>query len=121
MHETETCQVGCPLAINLRCDGHVMAPEKDLLGFCNPLFEKGWRDCALVDIEEGHIVVGHLMKKDDEFDKVGVRLLPEGFLPASEEIVQKRRDVIGKGVGVEIIVKRVIAVVRIEADFDVIV
>ena len=60
------------------------------------------------------------MEKDDEFDEVRVRLLPERFLPSSEKIVQKRSDVVREGVGVQIIVKRVVAVVGIETDFDVI-
>ena len=50
------------------------------------------------------------MKKDDEFDEVGVRLLPEGLLSTSEKVVQKRGDVVREGVGVEVIVERVVAV-----------
>src|SRR5258708_24803044 len=121
MHETETGQVRGAVAINVRRDGHIVAYEKDLLRFLYALFEKGWRDRALIDIEEGHVVVGDLVKKDDEFNEVRVRLLPERFLTATEKIVQKRSDVIRKRIRIEIIVKRVVAVVGIETDFDVIV
>ena len=97
-----------------------MASENDLLGFVDSLFEERRRDRALVDVKEGHVVVGNLMKKDDEFDEVGVRLLPERLLASSEKIIQKRSNVVRKRVCVEIIVKRVVAVFGIEADFDVI-
>ena len=97
-----------------------MAPENDVLGLRDPFFEQRRRDRALIDIEEGDVVVGDLMKKDDELDEVRVRLLPEGFLAAAEEIVQERGDVVSEGVGVEVIVKRVVAVFGIEADFNVI-
>src|SRR5580704_15654941 len=121
MHETETGQIRGAVAIDVRRDGHIMASEKNLLGFLNALFKKGRRDRALINIEEGHIVVGDLVKKDDEFNEVRVRLLPERFLTATEKIVQKRSDVICKRVRIEIVVKRVVAVVGIETDFDVIV
>src|SRR5439155_18531690 len=78
------------------------------------------RDGALVDIEEGDIVVGGLMKEDDELDEVGVRLLPERFLATAEKVVQERGDVVSEGVRVQVIVERVVAVFGIEADFDVI-
>src|SRR5882762_4404328 len=97
-----------------------MASENDLLGFLNTFFEERRRDGALVDIEEGDVVVGDLMKKDDELDEVGVRLLPEGFLATAEKVVQERSDVVREGVGVEVVVKRVVAVLGIETDFDVI-
>src|SRR5258708_9429251 len=60
------------------------------------------------------------MKRDDEFDEVGVRLLPEGLLSTSEKVVQERGDVVREGVGVEVVVERVVAVLGIETDFDVI-
>ena len=120
MHEAKAREVGGALAIDLRRDGHVVASENDLLGLRDPFFEERRRDRALVDIEEGDVVVGDLMKKDDELDEVGVRLLPEGFLATAKEIVQKRSDVVREGVGVEVVVKRVVAVLGIEADFDVI-
>ena len=60
------------------------------------------------------------MKKDDELDEVGVGLLPEWFLATAEKIVQERGDVVREGVSVQVVVKRVVAVLGIEADFDVI-
>src|SRR5258708_26376854 len=120
MHKAEACEVGGTLTINLRHDGHVVVPENDVLGLRDPFLEKRRRDSALVDIEEGYVVVGGLMKKDDEFDEVGVRLLPEGLLSTSEKVVQERGDVVREGVGVEVVVERVVAVLGIETDFDVI-
>ncbi len=120
VHETEACEVGGAFAKNFGRDGHVMASENDVFGLRDPVFEERRRDRALVDIEEGDVVVGDLVKKDDELHEIGVRLLPEGLLAAAEKIVQKRGDVVGESVGVEIVVKRVVAVLGIETDFDVI-
>ena len=87
-----------------------MASKNDVFGLFNSLFEERRRDSATIDIEEGHIVVCDLMKKDDEFDEVSVRLLPERFLPTSEKVIQKRGNVVRKSVCVEIVVKRVVAI-----------
>ena len=87
-----------------------MASENDVLGLRDPFFEERRRDGALVDIEEGDIVVGGLMKEDDELDQVGVRLLPERLLATSEKVVQERGDVVCQSVRVQVIVERVVAV-----------
>jgi hypothetical protein len=97
-----------------------MASENDVLGLRDPFFEERRRDGALVDIEEGDVVVGGLMKENDELDQVGVRLLPERLLATTEKVVQERGDVVCESVGVQVIVERVVAVFGIEADFDVI-
>jgi hypothetical protein len=47
------------------------------------------------------------MKEDDELHEVGVGLLPERLLTPAKEIIEERRDVVGEGVGIEIVVKRV--------------
>ena len=120
VHEPESSEVGGTLTINLRRNGHVVMSENDILGLRDPLLEQRRRDGALVDIEEGHVVVGRLVKKNDELDEIGVRLLPEWFLAATEEIVQERGDVVRQGVSVQVAVKRVVAILGIEADFDVI-
>jgi len=60
------------------------------------------------------------MKEDDELDEIGVGLLPKRLLATAKEIVQRRGDVVREGVGVQVIVKRVVAVLGIETDFDVI-
>src|SRR5260221_14641813 len=118
MHKAEACEVSGTLAVELRRDGHVVVSENDVLGLRDPFFEQRRRDGALVDIEEGYIVVGGLMKKDDEFDEVGVRLLPEGLLSTSEKVVQERGDVVREGVGVEVVVERGVAGLGSETDFD---
>jgi hypothetical protein len=120
VHEAKAREVGSAFAIDLRRDGYVVASENDLLGLHDPFFEQRRGDRALVYIEEGDVVIGDLMQEDDELDEVGVRLLPEGFLASAKKVVQKRSDVVCEGVGVEVVVKRVVAVLGIEADFDVI-
>src|SRR5882762_4610697 len=117
MHKAEACDVGGTLAIDLRRDGHVVVSENDVLGLRDPFFEQRRRDGALVDIEEGYVVVGGLMKKDDEFDEVGVRLLPEGLLSTSEKVVQERGDVVREGVGVEVVVEIFLSVLGRQTDF----
>src|ERR1700730_7992808 len=120
MYETEPRKVGSALAKDFGGNGHVMASENDVLSLGDSLFEERRRDRALVDIEERNVIVGGLMKKDDELHKVGVGLLPERLLATAKEIIEERSDVVGERVGVEIVVKRVVAVLGIETDFDVI-
>ena len=60
------------------------------------------------------------MEKDDEFNEVCVRLLPERFLAPAEKVVQERRNVVGQRVGVEVIVERVVPVIGVKADFNVV-
>ena len=60
------------------------------------------------------------MKEDDELNQVCVRLLSEGFLAPPEQIIQQRSDVVRESVRIEAVVKRVVTVLRIKADFDVV-
>src|SRR5271168_3083519 len=120
MHEAEPRELRGALAKDFGSNRYVMAPENDVLGLGNSLFKERRRNRALVDIEERDVVVGGLMKEDDELHEVGVGLLPERLLATAKEIIEERGDVVGEGVGVEIIVKRVVAVLGIETDFDVI-
>ena len=66
---------------------------------------------AFIDIEQGDVIVKHLVQQDDELHHVGVGLLPEGFLAPAKEISQKRGDCVSQSVGVQVVVERVIAVV----------
>src|SRR5579859_6306868 len=120
MNETEAREVCGPFPIDQWRNGCVVVTENDILGLRDAPLKQRRRDGAVVDIEEGHVVVGGLMKKDDELHEIGVRLLPEWFLAAAKEIVQERSDVVREGVSVQVAVKRVVAVLGIEADFDVI-
>ena len=88
--------------------------------FADSLLDSAVVDRALVDIEEGYVVEGDLVKEDDELHQICVSLLPERLLPAAKEIIQKRCDVIGQGIGVEVVMQRVVSVRRIEADFDIV-
>src|SRR5207249_6284478 len=45
-------------------------------------------DGALVDVEQGDVVVKDLVEQNDELHQVGVGLLPEGLLPPAEEVGQ---------------------------------
>src|SRR5580692_4764228 len=120
MHETEAREVGGTFPIDLGRYGYVVVTENDILGLRDPFLKQRRRNCALVDVKESDVVVGGLMKKDDELDEIGVRLLPERFLAAAEQVVQERSNVVRQGVSVQVAVKRVVAVLGIEADFDVI-
>jgi hypothetical protein len=60
------------------------------------------------------------VQQDDEFDKVGVGLLPERFLPSPEEVVEERSNVVRERVGVEVILEGIVSVLGAEADFDVV-
>ena len=73
-----------------------------------------------VHVEEGYVVVGDFVKQDDELDEVRVGLLPERFFALAEEVVQKSCDAVGQGVRVQIVVQGVIAVLGVQADFDVV-
>ena len=66
-----------------------MASENYLLGFLNPFFKERWGNGTPIDIEERDVVVGNLVKKNDELHEIGVCLLPEGFFAAAEKVVQK--------------------------------
>src|SRR3984957_16083373 len=97
-----------------------MTAHKDLFGFGNPRFKRGWRDSALVDIEESDVVVGDLVKKDEKVYEVRVGLLPERFFATAKKIIQKRGDAVRQFVRVEIALEGVVTVFGIETDFDVI-
>ena len=66
-----------------------MAAVQQLFGFMNFLFEKFRVDGAFVDIEQRHVVVGDLVKLNNEFDQIRVSLLPEWFLSFAEQIVEQ--------------------------------
>src|SRR5277367_145113 len=105
----------------------VLLPKLDGIGLGKPpfrfidfSFECGVVDRPLVDIEERHIIKSDLVKKDDELHQIGVGLLPKGFLATPEEVVQEGGDVVGKSVCVQVALKGVVQILRIEADFDVV-
>jgi hypothetical protein len=47
-------------------------------------------------------------------------LLPEGLLAFAEEIVEQRRDVVRERVSVEIVVRRIVAIVGVQVDLNVV-
>src|SRR5258708_5355856 len=60
------------------------------------------------------------MQDDDELDEVRVSLLPKGFFALAKQVVQKGCDSVGQGVAFEIVVKRIVSPLGIQADFDVV-
>src|SRR5580700_1403949 len=105
----------------------LFSPEQNRIGLDEPAlrllnsaFEKIRVDRAFIDIEECHVIESNFVKQDDEFYEIGVGLLPEGFFAPAEKIVQKRSDVVGESVGVEVVVKWVVAVFGSKADFDIV-
>ena len=78
-------------------------------------------DDVLVDLEQRHVVVERLVQQDHELDQVRARLLPERLLAAAKQVGHQRGDAVGQRVGIEIVVQRVVAVRRVEADLDVVV
>ena len=66
-----------------------MPVEKHLFRLLDSLLRSPGEMACSIDIEQGHIIEGHLVKEDDEFHKVRVGLLPEGFFPFAEQVVQE--------------------------------
>src|SRR6266851_234863 len=60
------------------------------------------------------------MKNDDVSNQIGIRLLPEGFLPPAPDGRDDGGDVEGLGVRIKIIVQGIVTDVRFEADIDVV-
>jgi len=85
--ESDADKVGRSFRKHLRSHCHVVAAHDDLLGFSNSLFEKWRRDRTFVHVEERHVVIGDLVKQNDELDEVRVGLLPERLFSAAEEVV----------------------------------
>src|SRR6266576_4805685 len=105
----------------------LLLPKQDRIGLGKPpfcfvdfSFECGIVDRALVDIEERYIIKRDLVKKNDELHQIGVGLLPKGVLATPEEVVQEGGDVVGESVCVQVALKGVVPILRIEADFDVV-
>ena len=88
--------------------------------FPDALLEEVRVDGALVDVEERHVAAQHLVEQDDELDEVRVGLLPEGLLAAPVEVIEERGDPVGESVGVEVVVKRIVAVLGLEAHLEVV-
>ena len=95
-----------------------MASQDNLFRFVNPLFKKRRRDGALIDVKERDVVVSDFVKQDDELHEVGVGLLPEGFFAFAEEIIEQRSDVECEGIGVEVVVQRVVAVLGVRDEIS---
>ena len=115
-------------AFELRVGAKVVVSQNEVMtacelvfGFLNPGFEQLGVDRAFVDIEQGHVVIGDLVQLDDELDEVRVGLLPERFLAFAEEIVEQRSDVVCERIGVEVVVQRVVSVLGVQVDLDVVV
>src|SRR5207249_3419044 len=105
----ERLQVARVLQILLFPKKHGIGLGEPAFRFTDFSFECGVVDRAFVDIEQRHVIERDLMKKDDELHQIRVGLLPERFLATPEEVIQQRGDVVGQGVGVEVVVQGVVA------------
>src|SRR5579864_9006235 len=95
-------------------DQHGIRLGEPPLCFVDFLFQRGGVYRTFIDIEQSYVVERYLMEKDDELDQVRIRLLPEGLFTPPEEVVEQRCDVVRQSVCVEVVVKRVVAIFRIE-------
>ena len=73
-----------------------------------------------IHLGEGRVAVREAPQQDDELEQIRVRLLPERLLRLAEQVVDQRRDGVGNGVRIEIVVERVVADVATEADLGVV-
>ena len=74
---------------HLGCNRREVTAHDDLFGLANALFEQGRRNGALVDVEERDVVVGDLVKQDDELDEIGVACCQNGSLPRPNRLFNK--------------------------------
>src|SRR5258708_23686270 len=84
------------------------------------LFKFPGADNCAENIDQGDVVVAHAMKQNDVPDEVGVGLLPERLLALAPDRGDDRGDVVGLGIGVKVIVQRVVTDVSVERDLDVV-
>ena len=66
------------------------------------------------------VIERDLVKQDDELHQIRVGLLPKRFLATTEEVIQKRGDVVDQGACIQVALKGVVSILGIEADFDVV-
>jgi hypothetical protein len=97
-----------------------LACREALLAVRDPGAELVRVDDVLVDLEERHVVIEHLMQQDHELDQVRAGLLPERLLPAAKQIGHQRGNAVGQRVGIEGVVERVVAIDGVETDLDVV-
>ncbi len=74
-----------------------------------------------VNLRERRVAHREAPEQDHELEQVRVRHLPERLLRLAEEIVEQRGDGVGHRVGVQVVLERVVADTRIEADLHVVV
>ena len=79
-------------------------------------------DGEAVDVAEGHPAGGEdAVELDDPPHQVRRRLLPEGVLPAAEELVEKRGERVGQAVAVQVGREGIPLPAPAEREFDVVV
>ena len=50
------------------------------------------------------------MEQDDEFDEVGIGLLPKRLFALPEQVIKEGSDAVGECVGVQVIMERIVPV-----------
>src|SRR5262249_198370 len=118
--ELKRVQIARMLQIFFLPEQNGIGLDEPALGLCYSAFEQVRIDRTFVDIEEGDVIESDLVEEGDEFQQIGVGLLPEWLLTSAKEIVEERGNVVGEGVGIEVVVERIVTVLGLEADFDIV-
>ena len=83
-------------------------------------FERARADDGAEEIDHREVSIADAVQQDDVSHKVGVGLLPEGFLALAPYRRDDGGDVERLRVGIERVVQRVVANVAVERDLDII-
>src|SRR4029453_11239361 len=85
------------------------------------LVDQAVLDDVSIHLRQRRVAFSDSAQGNHELQEVGICLLPERFLRASEQIVEQTSDGVGYCVRVEVIVEGVVADACVQTDFDVVV
>src|SRR6266851_5388058 len=108
-------------------NGIVFLSDGDVAGLADPatcfsqqLFQAPGGDHGAKNVHQRDVSGLNAVKHDDVAHEVGVGLLPERFFPFAPDGGDDRSNIESLGIGIEVVVQRVIANVRIQTDVDVV-
>src|SRR5882724_8613011 len=108
-------------------NGIVFLSDSDIAGLADPatcfsqqLFQASGGNHGAKNVHQRDVSGLNAVKHDDVAHEVGVGLLPEGFFPFAPDGGDDRSNIEGLSVRIKIVVQRVVANVRIQADIDVV-
>src|SRR6266568_7159160 len=101
-------------------DGDVNGLADPATCFLQQLFQSPGGNYGAKNVHQRDVSGLNAVKHDDVAHEVGVGLLPEGFFSFPPNGCDDRSDIESLSVGIKIVVQRVVANVRIQADADVI-